>query len=164
MDGLIYREATSLLLSDFLGVRMGQGAAILPDLAFSVSWGRTSVRDASCEGSLPYSDEWRSAPLRKAAKTQLLFCPKTRRISGKNGVHFCPRKFLFLACVGREISGQFVGRQLLYCNHQAKESPLMVVGRQGTFCCTSLRRSPAISCRNPMRSPLGKRGRRLREC
>lgn len=50
MDCLIYREATSLLFSDFLGVRMGQGAAILPDGAFSVSWGRDSVRDASCGG------------------------------------------------------------------------------------------------------------------
>lgn len=48
LDGLIYREATSLLFSDFLGVRMGQGAAILPDGAFSVSWGRDSVRDALC--------------------------------------------------------------------------------------------------------------------
>ncbi len=103
-------------------------------------------------------------PRRNAAKKQLLFCPKTKRISGKNGVHFCPRNFLFSACAGTEISDQFVGRQLLYCNHQAKESPLIVVGRQGTFCCTSLRRSPAISCRNPMRSPFGKRGRRLRAC
>ena len=45
MDCLIYKEATSLLFSDFLGVRMGQGAAILPDGAFSVSWGRDL-----CEG------------------------------------------------------------------------------------------------------------------
>lgn len=75
MDGLIYREATSLLFSDFLGVRMGQGAAILPDLAFSVSWGRTSVRDASCEGSLPYSDEWRSAPSQKSSQNPTPFLP-----------------------------------------------------------------------------------------
>lgn len=39
---------------------MGQGAAILPDGEFPVSWGRDPVRDALCVGDLPYSDEWRS--------------------------------------------------------------------------------------------------------
>lgn len=164
MDCLIYREATSLLLSDFFWVGWGKARLSCPMGRFQIRGGGTlwwmlrvwGVCRTRMSGGVP--------PRRKAAKKQLLFCPKTKRISGKNGVHFCPRKFLFSACVGREISGQFVGRQLLCCNHQAKESPLMVVGCHGTLCCTSLRRSPAISCRNPMRSPLGKRGRRLREC
>lgn len=163
MVRLILQEAISLLLSDFLGFGWGE-RAVFHWWVFPISW-KNSPRDRCFVwGVCRTRMSGGVSPLRKAAKTQLLFCPKTKRISGKNGVHFCPRNFLFSAYVGREISGQSLGRQLLYCNHQAKESPLMVVGRQGTFCCTSLRRSPAISCRNPMRSPLGKRGRRLREC
>ena len=83
---------------------MGQGAAILPDGEFPVSWGRDPVRDALCVGDLPYSDEWRSAPLRKAAKKQLLFCPKTKRISGKMEYTFALEIFFFQPVPERKLA------------------------------------------------------------